>query len=232
MSQPGFLLRWANIFQFRLLDKNRLSIYLSIHLQYLRLWRLLLHVWTGTKMLFNLQNYVNHVNTVWMEPAKLTTSGEQLVLPHAKPGRGRVNAQIYLGSLPCDLLFWIRIFWHPDGLLLSREGRVREHLPGLETLPQELLEVLVIALYRVLDGAQWCFHAVRDCNAKKSCRSEVRTAGAYKEFVGAHPLQGRLLGSAQPGQVWSRGNDTVPAAASVICQLIYRPSSTRTTSCY
>lgn len=72
----------------------------------------------------------------------------------------------HLGSLPLNLLLGIRVWLgHTDGLLLSREGWIREEHTGLQTLLQKSLEVLTPELDRVLDGAQRCIfislHAVR-----------------------------------------------------------------------
>lgn len=80
---------------------------------------------------------------------------------------------VYLWSLPLDLLFWIRIFRHTNGLLISWKVWISKQLSGLQTLFQESLEVLISKLDRVLDGAQRCLlvsrHAVSDCRVKSIC---------------------------------------------------------------
>lgn len=77
----------------------------------------------------------------------------------------------HLGSLPLDLLLGIGIFWHPNGSLLRRERWVGEQFPGLEALPQELVEVLIFKLDRVPNRTQRGFpvslHAGGTCTVKR-----------------------------------------------------------------
>lgn len=92
---------------------------------------------------------------------------------------------LYLGSQPLDRLVWIRISRHTDGFLLSWEGRVSKHLPGLDTFFLERLEVLISKLDGILNrpqsrGLLVSRHSVSKCKLKISncCLNNVK---------GAHP---------------------------------------------
>lgn len=94
-------------------------------------------------------------------PVKLQENTECNIWPSGSDSAAHIL--VYLGSQPLDRLFGIRVLWHTDGLLLSWKSWIKKLFAGLQTLFQESLEVLLLKLDRVLDGAQSCLHA--DLNA-------------------------------------------------------------------
>lgn len=91
----------------------------------------------------------------------------------------------YLGSQPPDRLVWIRIFRHTDGLLLSWEGRVSKHLPGLDTFFLERLEVLISKLDGILNRPQsWGLLVSRHSVSERKLKISDRCLNTARD---AHP---------------------------------------------